>query len=525
MLAETEALNHTAVVYGTSMPDRIDRGVSLEREGQKMQYIIQRHTLINGEIIKWEGATQVVKTPYLVDGEKELVGEYPLLDSSMALAAVNAAASAYDTGFGVWPQLDPERRVAAIEEFLSQMVQKRDEVSLLITKETAKPLPLSYKEFDRTVEYIHRTISAYRELTWEEGVKQPYGNSLQASIERTPLGTTLCMSPFNYPLNETFTSVIPALIMGNTVVIKPARFGVLLFEPLLEALKECFPPGVVNLVYGDGKEVVAPIIESGKVDTLAFIGSTKAANGIASLHPAPHRLTKVLGLGAHNPAVILEDADLPGNIKEIMAGSLTFNGQRCTTLALHFVDERRGNEYSEMLAKEVSELILGDPFTPGVQITALAEGDSKIEYLKELIADACNKGARIMNQKGGTIIDNIMVPAVLYPVNDKMRIFHEEQFGPIVPIAPFRNMNEVVTAIKASPYGQQIAIFGENNQEIKNAIRLFKNSCARININTQCQRGPDELPFTGKKESGLGTLSIVDALKAFSCPTVISGRG
>ncbi len=508
-----------------SLPDRETTTMALERGERDMQYIAQRHTLINGEILTWDGPTHVVKTPYLIDGERASLGEYPLLDSATAVAAVEAAASAYDSGFGAWPQMDPERRVVAIEQFLSQMIQKRDEVALLIAKETAKPLPLSYKEFDRTVEYIHQTVSAYRELIWEEGIKQPYGTSLQASVERTPLGTTLCMSPFNYPLNETFTSVIPALIMGNTVVIKPARFGVLLFQPLLEAFKDCFPPGVVNFVYGDGKEVVAPIMKSGKVDTLAFIGSTKVANGISSLHPAPHRLTKILGLGAHNPAIIFEDADLQGNIKEIVAGSLTFNGQRCTTLALHFVDASRGDEYSKMLANEVSQLQLGDPFTPGVQITALAEGEGKLEYLRELIDDACAKGARIINQNGGTIFENIMVPAVLYPVSDTMRIFHEEQFGPIVPIVPFQNMSEVTKAIKDSPYGQQIGIFGENHIEIQKAVRLLKNSCARININTQCQRGPDQLPFTGKKESGLGTLSIVDALKAFSCPTVISGRG
>jgi glyceraldehyde-3-phosphate dehydrogenase (NADP+) len=405
------------------------------------------------------------------------------------------------------------------------MVAERDEVSALIMAETAKPLELSYKEFDRTVEYIHKTISAYRELTWQEGVDQPYGNALEAHIERTPLGVTLCMSPFNYPLNETFTSLIPALIMGNTTVVKPARFGVLLFEPLLSAFKECFPPGVVNFVYGDGREVISPIMESGLVDTLAFIGSTKVANAVSSLHPAPNRLNKILGLGAHNPAIILDDADLPGSIKEIMAGSLTFNGQRCTTLALHFVDARKGSEYAELVAEKVAALKVGRPDETGVQITALAEGPSKLNYLQELIRDACDKGAQVINPNGGDIIDGAMVPAVLYPVNESMRIFREEQFGPIVPIVPFSAVAEVVSAIRASNYGQQISIFGEDRVRVGDLVNNLKNSCARININSQCQRGPDELPFTGKKDSALGTLSIVDALKAFSCPTVISRLG
>jgi glyceraldehyde-3-phosphate dehydrogenase (NADP+) len=103
-----------------------------------------------------------------------------------------------------------------------------------------------------------------------------------------------------------------------------------------------------------------------------------------------------------------------------------------------------------------------------------------------------------------------------------MRIFREEQFGPIVPIVPFSSEDEAISSIKASNYGQQIAIFGEDQTKISELVKKLKNSCARININSQCQRGPDELPFTGKKDSALGTLSIVDALKAFSCPTVIS---
>jgi glyceraldehyde-3-phosphate dehydrogenase (NADP+) len=215
--------------------------------GTPMEYVSQRYTLIDGEFTAWSGPTQKVETPYFVSGKQIAIGEYPLLDRAHGLLAVEAASKAYDSGMGEWPQLSVEQRIAALEEFLTRMIAKRDEVSALIMAETAKPLELSYKEFDRTVEYIHKTISAYRELTWQEGVDQPYGHALQAHIERTPLGVTLCMSPFNYPLNETFTSLIPALIMGNTTVVKPARFGVLLFEPLLSAFQECFPPGVVNL--------------------------------------------------------------------------------------------------------------------------------------------------------------------------------------------------------------------------------------------------------------------------------------
>ncbi len=517
MITSSDTMNIRSILDSTSAAE--------EMPSRPMDQISQRYTLIDGRLIPWSGPTQSVETPHFVNGHQVSIGVYPLLDRAHGSLAVEAAARAYDSGMGEWPQMTGEQRIAALEAFLVRMRAQRDVVAELIMAETAKPRDLSFKEFDRTVEYINKTISAYRELTCQEGIDRVYGGNLQAHVERTPLGVTLCMSPFNYPLNETFTSLIPALIMGNTAVVKPAKIGVLLFEPLLQAFKECFPPGVVNFVYGDGHEVISPIMESGLVDTLAFIGSTRVANIVSGLHPAPNRLNKVLGLGAHNPAIILEDADLQDTIKEIIAGSLTFNGQRCTTLALHFVDARRGSEYAELVSKEVQALKVGSPEVSGVQITALAEGPEKLNYLKELIRDACDKGARIVNPHGGEIVEGAMVPAVLYPVDESMRIFKEEQFGPIVPIVPFDDEERVISAITGSNYGQQLAIFSQDMATVDRWAKKLKNSFGRINVNSQCQRGPDDLPFTGKKDSALGTLSVVDALKAFSSPTVMSVRG
>ena len=118
-----------------------------------------------------------------------------------------------------------------------------------------------------------------------------------AQIRRAPLGVVLCMGPFNYPLNETFTTMIPALIMGNTVILKPAKHGILLLRPLLDAFKKCFPKGVVNTIYGDGKVIITPLMKSGLIDVFAFIGSAKVANIISVQHPKLNRLKTVYGLG------------------------------------------------------------------------------------------------------------------------------------------------------------------------------------------------------------------------------------
>ncbi len=482
----------------------------------------QRHYLSGGKILEWTGETTSVFTPFQINGAPFRVGSYPKLDAVHALEAAQNAAKAYDNGLGKWPSMSAEDRIDAVSRFCDRLSAEREKISNLIMLETAKPLDACYKEFDRTVEYIQRTLSAYRDMRREDGAEQTVKGGLVTSIERTPLGTVLCLGPFNYPLNETFTSLIPSLLMGNTAVLKPARFGVLLFEPLLEAFQESFPPGVVNVIYGDGAEVITPIMKSGKIDCLAFIGSTKISDIISGAHPEPHRLTKILGLAAHNPAIVMHGTNLDRIMPEVEAGSLTFNGQRCTTLALHYVHESLAQDYAERLAGRVEKMKSGEPWEPGVKLTALAEGEPKIRYLHELIEDAVAKGARIINERGGSVRNGIMTPAVLYPVDSSMRIYHEEQFGPIVPIVPFTDLGSVIVSISESRYGQQLSIFSDDRAGARVLAGMTRNLVSRVNINSQCQRGPDEVPFTGKKDSGLGVLSIMDALKAFSTPTVIS---
>ena len=158
-----------------------------------------------------------------------------------------------------------------------------------------------------------------------------------AQIHRAPLGVTLCMGPFNYPLNETFTTLIPALVMGNIAVIKLPRYGQLLWDCLLEPFQNCFPAGVVSVINGDGKAIIQPGVKTGKIDVLAFIGSSQIANQIKGVHPKPHHFRTVLGLDAKNPAVILADADLENAANECLKGALSFNGQRCTAIKILFV--------------------------------------------------------------------------------------------------------------------------------------------------------------------------------------------
>ena len=144
-----------------------------------------------------------------------------------------------------------------------------------------------------------------------------------AQIRRVPIGVSLCMGPYNYPLNETFSTLIPALIMGNTVVFKPAKYGVLLIRPLIEAFANSFPPGVINIIYGRGRETVGALMVTGIIDVFAFIGTNKGANELKKLHPKLHRLKAILGLDAKNPRCLARCG--PDNaVSECITGALSF---------------------------------------------------------------------------------------------------------------------------------------------------------------------------------------------------------
>jgi glyceraldehyde-3-phosphate dehydrogenase (NADP+) len=488
--------------------------------------IEQRQYLCDGSIREWTGPQQDVLSPIceVIGGvvRQKRIGSYPLLKEEQALEALDAAGRAYDHGRGAWPTMSVEERIKHVEAFVYRMKEERKDVVKLLMWEIGKTLPDAGKEFDRTIDYIMDTIDALKDLdrissrfVIEEGVI--------GQIRRAPLGVVLCMGPFNYPLNETFTTLIPALIMGNAVIFKPPKLGVLLHKPLLEAFRDSFPKGVINTVYGEGNKVMGPLMKSGRIDVLAFIGSSRVADILKQQHPKPHRLRCVLGLEAKNAGIILKDADIDNAVKECVLGSLSFNGQRCTALKMLFVHEEIADVFIVKFSEAVDGLKGGMPWETGVQITPLPE-DDKTKYLTELIDDARAKGARLMNEKGGMVNHTFMFPAVIYPVGPGMRLYSEEQFGPVVPIARFNDIEEPMDYITQSDYGQQVSLFGSDPELIAGLIDPLVNQVCRVNINSQCQRSPDIFPFTGRKDSAEGTLSVSDALRVFTIRTLVAAK-
>lgn len=495
-------------------------------EEYKVPTIHQREYLLNGELIQWHGDVTEIYSPICIPTEnglqRKLLGSIPNITAKEAMDVLEASVKAYNNGLGEWPTMSVEARIKCMQKFVYLMIQQRDLVIKLLMWEIGKTLPDSTKEFDRTVDYINLTIDALKDLDRESSrFKEAEGTIAQ--IRRAPLGVVLSMGPFNYPLNEIFTTLIPALIMGNTILFKLPKHGVLAHYPLLKAFQEAFPKGTVNTLYGKGSEIITPIMESGKVNVLAFIGSSKVANGLKKLHPKVNRLRAILSLDAKNAAIVTKHANIDVAVSECILGALSFNGQRCTALKLIFVQKEVAEEFTQKLSTAVSAMKAGLPWEKDVKITPLPEVN-KPPYLKECIDDALAKGAKVLNENGGYNEASFVFPAVVYPVNDQMKLYHEEQFGPIIPIVPFDDISEPIDYQVNANHGMQVSIFSEDPVETSKLIDAFVNLVSRVNINCQAQRGPDVFPFTGRKDSAEGTLSVFDALRSFSIRSLVAAK-
>jgi acyl-CoA reductase-like NAD-dependent aldehyde dehydrogenase len=265
------------------------------------------------------------------------------------------------------------------------------------------------------------------------------------------------------------------------------------------------------------------MLASGKVNVLALIGSSKVADHLKKQHPKSHRLRAILGLDAKNAAIILPDADIDLTVKECLLGTLSFNGQRCTALKMLIVHRSIADVFLHRFTEELGKLKVGMPWEPGVNITPLP-GMHRTAYMTEAIEDAKAKGARVINEGGGAFCQTLFYPAVVYPVQEGMKLYREEQFGPIIPVLPFDDLEAALQYVITSDHGQQVSIFGSNPDQIGALVDSLVNQVCRVNINCQCQRGPDVFPFAGRKDSAEGTLSVTDALRAFSIRSMVAAK-
>lgn len=512
--------------YTCPIADQPIQVVSSDIKYHSKPYVNGARTFICGEIKDWEGTSVDVTSPIIDEktGKPTIIGKIAQMMSDDAITAVDAAKKAWDNGRGVWPQMHINERINALKKVVESLKLRRDEIINVLTWEICKTSDDAAAEFDRTMAFIDASINAFIELDKETAGWKTI-NGIIARVRRAAIGIMMCLGPFNYPFNETYATLFPALLAGNIIVMKVPTLGGLVHMLTMEAYAQNLPRGVINFVSGSGRTTIGPMMKTGSIDILAFIGGSKAADAIIKDHPHPHRLKVFLQLEGKNLGIVLPDADLDVAAEQVTIGSTTYNGQRCTAIKLTMVHESIATEFLEKLKQKFAKLKYGLPWEQGVLITPLPE-DKKTKSMEAMIVDAVSKGASVVNsdENGGLIAGNLMVPAIVYPVDSSMRLWHEEQFGPVVPVAVYKDIEEVFTYIAKMPYGQQAAIFTTESAASAPIVDVLSTVVGRININTQCGRSPDVLPFSGRRSSAMGTMSISESLKVFSIETVVAAK-
>lgn len=407
-----------------------------------------------------------------------------------AVAAIEAAASALPA----WSATPLAKRVELMQKALEIFKTYRDEIIRLEALELGAPVSYSANahcdyQFTRIESYIRESQKVVLEEQFE-----------QSTVVREPVGVIACITPWNYPLGQVVQKIIPALLMGNTVVLKPSQHTPLTAYLLVDSLDRAgFPAGTVNLVTGRGSKLGDTFATHPLVDMISFTGST--AVGIKLSQKALESVKRIsLELGGKSPFIWLPSEDYEPAINQLF-GSVFYNsGQTCTALTRLLVPESDLERVKALLLRRIPQLVVGDPMDPKTNIGPMA---SKAQYDKVLsyIELGQSEGAELLC--GGPAPEAgkgyFIKPTVFVNVTNSMRIAREEIFGPVLCVITYKTVDEAVDIANDTPYGLNAAVFGERELALSvakhiKAGNVYVNGCPR----------DVTAPFGGYKQSGIG---------------------
>ncbi|WP_248928579.1 NAD-dependent succinate-semialdehyde dehydrogenase [Paenibacillus hamazuiensis] len=429
-------------------------------------------------------------------GEK--VGTVFAAERQDAAAAVDAAARAFKT----WSRLSAADRSAPLYNAYRLLTERADHVARILTMEQGKPLAEARGEVMQAADFLR---------WYSEEAKRIYGEIIPASsvnkrahVIRQPIGVVAAITPWNFPASMITRKIAPALAAGCTVVIKPAEATPLTAAALFEIFHESdFPPGVVNLVYGDGPSIGAEFLENRLVKKIAFTGSTKVGKHLIA--GSADQVKKVsLELGGHAPFIVFEDADLDQAVEACLISKYRNAGQTCICANRIYVQDTILETFSEKLASRVRSLKLGNGLEQGVEIGPLIN-EAAYRKVQEHVDDALAKGGKLL--AGGKLSQAegmtgyFYEPTLIGDASPDMKICSEETFGPVAPILTFKTENEAVEQANDSVYGLAAYVFTRDLGRTYRVAEALEYGIVGINDPLP---GAAQVPFGGWKESGIG---------------------
>jgi aldehyde dehydrogenase (NAD+) len=464
-----------------------------QRKGASMKSRSYDQLFIGG---RWQAPSTGQRLSVISPHTEEPIGEAPAAGPEDVDKAVAAAREAFDNG--PWPRLSPFERMEKVEKLTAVYTGHMDEMADLITAEMGTPRSFSrLGQAAGALSMMHLTMATAREFPWAERRQGLFG---EVHVRRAPVGVVGAIVPWNVPQFLIMPKLIPALIAGCTIVIKPAPETPLDALWLAEMLDEIdLPEGVVSIIPG-GRETGEHLVTHRCVDKISFTGSSATGRRIAAL--CGEQLKRVsLELGGKSAAIILDDADIGHTVKSLKMASLMNNGQACVAQTRILVSAQRHDEVVDALAEMMSDLQVGDPADESTDVGPLV-AQRQQHRVQGYIQAGVDEGARIVVGGLDKPYDRgwYVQPTLFADATNQMKIAREEIFGPVLTVLPYSDERDAIRIANDSDYGLAGSVWTSDTAHGLDIAGQIRAGTYGINMYTL----DTSAPFGGFKQSGIG---------------------
>jgi acyl-CoA reductase-like NAD-dependent aldehyde dehydrogenase len=471
---------------------------------------LTRHRLFIGG--KWVEPSTGEYVQDLDPATNQPIAEIASAGAEDAKAAVEAAAAAFE--HPDWRGMDPSKRGRLLYQLGQGVRDAFEELARLESLDVGKPI----REAKGDAAFVYKTLEYWAGLADKiqgETIPVP-GNRLNYTV-RQPVGVTLHIAPWNYPLTLAVRGIAPALAAGNTVVLKPAQITPLTALKFAELAERAgFPAGVVNVVTGPGSVVGRTLAEHAEVDSITFTGSLETGRQILQM-ASKHVTPVTLELGGKNPNIVFADADLDKALKSTLFGAFQNAGQMCWAGSRLLVHESIHADFVRKVAERAAKMKLGPGLKEDSQMGPVVSKDQEKSVLA-YVGVGVDEGAKLL--VGGKKAEdpdlaagNFLTPAVFDGVATDMRIAREEIFGPVLTAASFRTIDDLTDAANAVEYGLAAGVW---TKDLKTAHAVAARlEAGMVSINEFPVTFP-QTPFVGWKHSGIGQEQGIDAIRFYT---------
>lgn len=420
------------------------------------------------------------------------------------------ALATLEKGRTIQASMVPFERQKILENLAALMKRDRQKIALQITREMGKTIGDALVEMDRAIATI--TVSAQEavrirgELLHSDSIAPKRGK--RGMVEYVPVGIVMAITPFNFPINLSVHKIGPAFAAGNCILFKPGPQNILSGKLLTELCYEAGMPRETFQLINPEVSVLSELIQSNAIQCISFTGGTATARSIAKNAGIKKLL---LELGGNDPLIVMDDGDVALAVKTAINQRFGTAGQRCTACKKIYLHESVYLAFRDLLVKETASLRIGDPEKVETFVGPVVNARAADEIMKR-IDDAVKMGAKVLS--GGKREGNIIHPTILENVDPSCELVRDETFGPVMPLAKFSRIEEVIGALRASSFGLQAGVFTDHLPTIQ---KLFKElDVGALAVNDGPGFRAEHFPFGGMKESGLGREGVAYAIREMS---------